>query len=274
MNSISWSPDGRGLVSTDASREIRVWDLQSSSQPAAIATSGPLQRLSWQTDNKTLVAVANANLSSSHWNAMDGKQIKTFKAAEVKEEEAGIMSPNRRLVARLSGAKEKRTITVRDTGTAAIQSIWRPDEPFALLAFNWRPHESQLNFSWSPDGSRLAIPFASDTDEGLEIWDAVLEKTISRWIRPQFTKQNWELHNPTWSPDGERVAIIGWGDVGDDGTARWSSHVHVIDVATGKRILKRLLRDRAGWRGNCRIAMESRWPPSGTGYHARPDRSV
>ena len=117
-----------------------------------------------------------------------GKLISPAKAPAVAEEEAGVLSPNRRFVARLSGRKDKRTITVRESETGLVQSIWTVDQPFKPLTHNWWPHESQLNFSWSPDSSRLAIPFASDTDEGLDIWDAARTTRSRGGSVPKFIR--------------------------------------------------------------------------------------
>jgi WD40 repeat protein/serine/threonine protein kinase len=241
VHSISWSPDGRRLVTSDAHSEIRIWDLQNP-PPVAISAGGPLQSLSWDADYTTLISVAADGLSLSQWSINDGKQIKAVKAVAIKDEDSGIVSPNRQLVARLSGSKEFRTITVRDMDTGAVRSVWNPQDPFALNeTFDRSVHEPQLNLAWSPDNRRLAIPHASQTHECLEIWDVDTGKTISRWIGPR----QWKLHSPRWSSDGTRVAIVGFGDIGDGGSQSWSPHVHVVDIHTGKRILKRLLRGRS-----------------------------
>jgi WD40 repeat protein len=267
VKSIDWSPDGRQLVSGDEHRELRIWDLQSPPRPTAIATGGRLQRLSWDADSNTLVAVAAADLATTRWGGVDGKPVEIIKTADSDVKDEGVLSPDRRFVARLSGNQvstssvtAKPTITVRDAHTGAIQSIWRAEEPFGVLTYKWLPHESELNLSWSPDSSRLAILVASDTDEGLEIWDAIQEKPVSRWMRRQINPQDWDLHNPEWSPDGTRVVIEGKGDVGENGTSQHSPYVHIIDATTGKRTLKRLMGNRARYGGP--IA-EKAWSPDG-----------
>jgi len=74
----------------------------------------------------------------------------------------------------------------------------------------------------------------------MEIWDVDHERRISSWNRRKFAESDNHLDIPTWSPDGARVAVVGNGDLGDDGS-RWSSHVHVVDAASGRRILKRTM---------------------------------
>jgi eukaryotic-like serine/threonine-protein kinase len=233
VNSVGWSPDGKQLVTTDALREIRIWDLQRSLQPPSITAGAPLQRLSWEADSDTLVSVAASDLSASFWSATDGKPIKIAKPAAYEGADAGKLSRDGRLIAHLSREHDKPAITVRDALTGVVHAIWRPEESFAPTAC-----------SWSPDGSKLAITIGSPTDSGLECWNVDHEQTISRWTRPKFYVDDkiWagDVFNfPTWSPDGARVALVGHGDLGDNGTPIWSSHVHVIDVAGGTRILKR-----------------------------------
>ena len=44
----------------------------------------------------------------------------------------------------------------------------------------------------------------------------------------------------TWSPNGAYVSLVGQGDIGDNGITFWTDHLHVIDITSGKRVLKRI----------------------------------
>ena len=141
----------------------------------------------------------------------DGKPIKIAKPAAYESADAGKLSPDGRLIAYLSREDDKPAITVRDAATGAVHAIWRPEESFEPVAY-----------SWSPDGSNLAITIGSPTHSGLECWKVDHEQTISRWTRPKFYADNniWAadvFSFPTWSPDGGRVALVGHGDPGDNG---------------------------------------------------------
>jgi len=86
------------------------------------------------------------------------------------------------------------------------------------------------------------------------------ERQISRWTHQRFLPSDWGFTIPTWSPDGAYVAVVGLGDLGDNGTPIWSSHIHVIDVATGKRTTKRMFGNRPRYGGQIEALA---WSPSG-----------
>ena len=80
--------------------------------------------------------------------------------------------------------------------------------------------------------------------------------------------------SPLGRPMAARVALVGHGDLGDGGLPIWSSHVHVIDVASGERILKRPINaDRARTGGSITaLALEPRRAIPGLGQLRRLDR--
>ena len=228
VKSVGWSPDGRRLVTTDSQCEIRNWDLDSPLQPPVISTGAPLQSLTWELDSNTLVSVDASNMTSSFWRVTDGAKIKEMPTHAVDHvvERGGVLSPDRRLTAQWTRSDDRLAITVRDAKTGAVHSIWHSEESF-----------EPLSFAWSQDGSKLAISTASGTEWRLEVWDSDHGRQISRWTRCKFDKGYNRLEIPTWSPDCTRVAVVGFGDLGDDGS-RSSSHVHIIDVASGRRVFK------------------------------------
>src|SRR5262249_30303864 len=104
-----------------------------------------------------------------------------------------------------------------------------------------------------PDSAKLAISTSLEKSSPLEIWDINEERAISHWSRerpPQLQKLiDNSVQLLTWSPDGALLAVVGLGDSGENGNPFYSSHVHVIDVANGQRILKRPFGNRPRYGG-------------------------
>ncbi len=238
VNSVSWSPDGTHLVTTDAYREIRIWDLQSPGQSHSISTGSPVARIDWSNRADSLSSVAAGDLTISRWHTKDGERIETVSPLVSAGEDTGILSPDGRLWAHWSGANESKSITVRKVKSAAVHSVWTAGESF-----------EPRSFAWSPKGTKLAVVIRSATSFDLECWYVNKEQQISRWIHRRINNGTDELTNPTWSPDGASVALVGLGDFGDNGNPVWSSHLHVVDVATGKRTRKRMFGNRSRYGG-------------------------
>jgi WD40 repeat protein/serine/threonine protein kinase len=243
VNSLDWSPDGDQLVTTDAISEIRIWDLRTRVATHQIVTGRPLERLTWQADGETLISVAASDLTSSVWQAKTGKLIKSETPRGDDGEDMGKkVSPDRQLIAQFTRDGDQRKITIRETATGAIHSIWRPHDSF-------EPNR----YSWSYDSSKLAIALNSPTHSELECWDVNREATVSRWV----TQLVQELDTtPRWSPNDTHIAVIGRGDIGDNGASAWLAHIHIIEADTGKRIFKRSIRNQARGGG---FAISSSW---------------
>ncbi len=240
---VDWSPDGRRLVTSDGHSEVKIWDLQSAHQPPPIDTRATVLQLQWSTGKNRLVSIDD-QLEITTWDVDNASKINEALAVVGDGEDAGLLNPDGSLRAHWVGDFPERTIMVRNARSGAIHSEWRPAEPLAAR-----------DFSWAPDGKRLAISVFSSTyyghrtnTAGLECWDVNEERRISLWERATF-KTRRSIPPPIWSPDGARVAVEGTGDFGDNGSSYWSSHVHIVDIPAGRRLLKRAFGNRPGYGG-------------------------
>ena len=226
VNSLAWSPDGTHLVTSDRIEETRIWDCNAPIQPQPISTDGSLQSLAWQNDGQTLIAVSAEDHALSYWNAAEGSRIRI---EQPQAEGPVLWSPDRRLLAVRAGTDENPEIQIVDVGTKAVHSVWQG-------AAQHRLH----TFVWSPDAAMLAIETSFDENVDLEFWDVDREQTISRWQKKQqgYFESFGQIQ---WSNDCTHVAVAARGDVGGNSTVAHRIHAHIVDVATGKRILKHQL---------------------------------
>ena len=234
VKSLAWSPDGHQLMIADESGGIRVWERDSSLRPTTIATGGTLQSLSWESDSDTLVSVASSGLASSFWNCSDGRHIQAAKIPEKLGQKSGLLSPNRRLIACPSKSDGNPIISIQGVHTGAVQSVYRPESSPRRIMTDDPTDPRRRSYAWSPDGSKLAASIKSTTETRLEVWDVHRDQRISSWSRPSVGD---ESDAPLiWSPDNRRIAVVGRGD--GDQRLMWRFHVHIIEAASGKRILK------------------------------------
>ena len=244
VNSLAWSSDGTHLVSTDGTDEIRIWDWNAPIQPRPISTGGSLESLAWLDDEGTLVAVSADVHVLSYWNTVDGSRIR-FKQS--KADGPVLWSPDRRLLALAGGTDENPQIQIVDGETEEVHSIWQGTAQHRL-------HK----IVWSPDAAMLAIETSFDENVDLEFWDVDRELTISRWQKEQHSSKE-PFGQIVWSFDCTRMAVAASGDLGEDGTVAHKAHAHILNVATGKRILKYQLGGRNHRGGVTRLA----WSPGG-----------
>lgn len=226
--SVAWSPDGARLVTSDDIEEIRIWNWNAPIQPRPIPTEGSLESLAWLNDGQTLVAVSAKDHSASYWDATLGSCIRI---EQPKVDGPVLWSPDRRLLAVRAGTDENPKIQIVDAETEAVHSVWQG-------AAQHRLHK----FVWSPDAAMLAIETTFDGNGNLVFWDVDHEQTISSWQKKQHS-YNETFGQIQWSEDSTHVAIAAHGDVGDDGSVTHKIHAHIVEVATGARILKRAFSD-------------------------------
>ena len=244
VTSVAWSPDGRHLVTSDDEEEIKIWDLDSPVQPPPISTGGSIASLFWLADARALVTVSAADDSCSFWDARKGSRIKV----EPSKVEGPVQwSSDHRLLAVRAGSDDEPGIAVHDADSGAVHSIWKGQAKHRL-------HD----FFWAPDGAKIAIVTTFEGSQDVEFWDIVRERTISRW-KKQRVKNSSHTAQIRWAGDSTRVAAVNNGDVGDNGSVKHHRHAHVIDVASGERILKHKL---GSWSHSGSISAVA-WSPDG-----------
>jgi WD40 repeat protein len=223
--SVSWSPDGRRLVTADKFRDIKLWDVGAPIQPPEIETGKAVRRLAWAADD-SVVTEPVGDRRIAYWNAVNGLLIRQ-KSVIVNVDDF-TLSPNFSLAATYS--ENSHAFVISETETA---------EPYAKLKLDsghmfdvsslWE--NARGRFEFSPDSSLIAVTTGADTFRFLEVWNIEAEQRVAVWK----SATPW-LGRLTWAPSGTLLAAIGGGDAGD--SVIWPSHLHVIDPHTGERLSK------------------------------------
>nr|WP_261360760.1 protein kinase [Aeoliella straminimaris] len=250
VNSVAWSPDGNRLVTTDDRRELRVWDLTQPPQPPPIETGSRLARIAWASPGSTLQTTAHKDGETSLWSVDDGKQLESNGLPAEDGQDIGTFSYDNRFRAYIPSATPRNTLNVV-TRSGAIHAVWKSSGTL-----------EPIRYAWSLDNKKLALITRSEDRLALDIWNVDTEETIAHWERYRDSRadNNDFLFGPAWSPDGSKIAIVAHGDPGDNGNVFWSSHIHIFDTSTGRRILKRPFGDRPRHGGNIRAL---NWSPDG-----------
>jgi WD40 repeat protein/serine/threonine protein kinase len=220
--SVSWGPAGRRLVTADNAQEIKLWDLDQHDQPPPIDAGSELQSLAWLPDNQTLVTVSRGESGSAWWNAPAGS-LERRETSVIKPPSQ--WSPDRQLAAVHLPAEH--ALSILETSTGATRAVLKldSDRRFHSCAF-------------SGDGSRLVTQSELDKRILLEFWDVDQERRTGTWSTERAYASGSTFGRFVWAAEGTRVAAAGTGDVGDDGSQYWRSHVHVFDAAAGERVGK------------------------------------
>ncbi|GLZ03979.1 hypothetical protein Acsp03_14450 [Actinomadura sp. NBRC 104412] len=261
--SVDWSPDGSRLVSSGAEGTVRIWDVRTRTQLAALdGHEGPVCAVAWSPDGR-LLASASDDGTIRVWDAADHVRVAVLRghtsmvwgvawspdgsrlASASRDREIRIWDPSAgtslmvlrghggwvRTVSwspdgtRLASASDDRTVRIWDARTGGELAALRGHE------------ETVTRAAWSPDGTRLA---SSSYDRTVRLWDPESGAT-TRTLRGHADLV-WEL---AWSPDGERLATTSF-----DRTLRlWSAEDGAELVVL---------------RGHAEVLRAVAWSPDGT----------
>jgi serine/threonine protein kinase/WD40 repeat protein len=218
LRSISWAPDGNRLATADQGVAVKLWDLARPTQPTQFSAGGAVASLSWLDDSPTLVTCAQADGARAWWDARNG---------ELRRREP----PAPRWP--IDKADARRVDLVWNAADAALQLIdVQTNETLAeLRTGSERPPEF---FAAADDGSAVLTQEGSYGSYRLRLWNVAQERETAACE----IALSQPLRGAVWSADGRKVAAIGSGEAGEEAGARWEPHAHVIDVATGQRVLK------------------------------------
>jgi serine/threonine protein kinase/WD40 repeat protein len=227
IQSVTWSPDGKRIATSDGVPELRVWNLESATQPPPIETGSPVERLSWEADDQAIVSIGESDASYTLWRVQNWVRAKKV---SISRGFVGKLSPDRDLIAESLHHDGKTSVLVKDARSGEIYSEWHCPSSFQLA-----------ELSWAPDSEKLAFQIASDHEFGFDFWSANDERHLSRWTKSYEVPGAEVVSAIAWSPNSDRLAFAGCGDAGDNGGPFWGSHVQVIDALRGQRMVKQLL---------------------------------
>ncbi|MBD2604016.1 AAA-like domain-containing protein [Scytonema hofmannii FACHB-248] len=244
VNSASFSPDGKRIVTASWDKTAKVWDWDISGKLIATLTGHQyaVNSVSFSADGKRIVT-ASYDKTAKVWD-ISGKLITTLTGHQYAVNSASFSADGKRivtasydktakvwdisgkLIATLTGhqyavnsasfsADGKRIVTASSDKTA---KVW--DISGKLLA-TLTGHQAEVNrASFSPDGKRIVT--ASD-DKTAKVWD------LNGKLIATLTGHQHRVNSSSFSPDGKRIVTTS-----DDQTAKvWDLNGKLITILTG-----------------------------------------
>jgi WD40 repeat protein len=181
VKSVSYSPDGRRVVSGSLDRTIRVWDARSGAGLTILQghEEGVLS-VSYSPDGSRIVS-GSADRTIRVWDAESGGELAVLRGHECGINQVCFSPDGRRIV---SGSADK-TVRVWDVHTAAELAVLRGHE------------DSVKSVSYSPDGSRIV---SGSLDKTIRIWDT------QRWIEVAVLRGHEDkVESVSYSPDSRQI---------------------------------------------------------------------
>ncbi|MCC5644003.1 WD40 repeat domain-containing protein [Nostoc sp. CHAB 5824] len=182
VNSVSFSPDGKTLVSGSDDDTIKFWDVKTGKLTRTLKE--PVASVSFSPDGKTLVSGSIETIKL--WNVNTGKVIRILKGRD--DAIASVsFSPDGKTLA--SGGWDK-TIKLWDVKTGK--------KIYTLEGHDY----SVTSVSFSPDGKTLA---SSSWDKTIKLWNVKTGNEIRT-----LKGHNNRVSSVSFSPDGKTLASGSW----------------------------------------------------------------
>ena len=200
INSVSFSPDGKRIVSASNDETIRIWDVQTGRQigEPLRGHTGYVKYASFSPDGERIVSASSWDNTVRIWNAQTGRQIDFYKG------NFASFSPDGRFIVSASG---DRTIRIWD--------IWSGNQ----IGESLKGHSDYVkSASFSPDGKCIV---SASGDKTIRIWDVQTGRQIGEPLRGHTNSVNYA----SFSSDGKCIV-----SASDDKTIR------IWDVQTGRQI--------------------------------------
>jgi WD40 repeat protein len=202
ITSVSFSHDGRSVLTGSADGTARLWDA-ATGQPVRVFGDGHglVWSVAFSPDGRSMVTAADDG--SSVWEVATGKLLRSFEPAT-----SAVFAPDGRTL--LTGSIPADTKAGRETHATLQDTVTGAE----IRRFG-SPFESMF-VAFSPDGKNVATA----GPRTLGLWDAETGKQ-SR----QLSAQTWEFATAVYSSDGQRI-LTGH----NDGSAR------LWEAETGKEL--------------------------------------
>ncbi|MBM3983750.1 MAG: hypothetical protein FJ304_26480 [Planctomycetes bacterium] len=240
VNSVSWSPDGKRILTGSGDNTAKVWDAAKGQEVLTLkGHDRQVFSVSWSPDGKRILTGSGDN-TARVWDAATGQEVLVLKGHDSSVNSVAWSPDGKRLLtgsgdntAKVWDAATGQEVLVLKGHTRQLTSVaWSPDGKRLLTGSQdntakvWdaatgqavltlKAHDSSVNsVAWSPDGKRL---LTGSFDSTAKVWDAASGQEVlalkghNGEVRSVAWSHNGEVRSVSWSPDGQRI-LTGSGD--------------------------------------------------------------
>ncbi|MEH2081700.1 MAG: tetratricopeptide repeat protein [Nostoc sp.] len=199
--SVSFSPDGKTIVTASSDKTARLWTLNGQLLQKFKGHQGNVLSVSFSPDGKT-IATASSDKTARLWT-LNGQLLQEFKG-------------HQGIVLSVSFSPDGKTIaTASDDKTARLWTL------NGQLLQEFKGHQGYvLSVSFSPDGKTIAT---ASSDNTARLW------TLNGQLLQEFKGHQGSVWGMSFSPDGKTIATAS-----DDNTARlWTLNGQLLQEFKG-----------------------------------------
>ena len=185
VEAVSFSPDGRTIVSGSGDRTLKLWDTASGRELRTLnGHTDNVRSVAFSLDGRTIVSVSGDN-TIKLWDTASGRELRTLSERGSSISAVAFSANGSKMVS----CRQDKTINIWDVGSGR--------ELFTL-----RGHSDVADsVAFSPDGHKIVTGHRDNT---LILWDA----TSGRKLRTMGQINPVQIHSVAFSPDG-RTAVSG-----------------------------------------------------------------
>jgi len=210
VNSVTFSPDGKQVLSGAGDGTVKLWDIASGLELRAYSgDDGVVASIAFSSDGKQVLSVSQdySGFSTKLWDMASGREIKTFKG-ELYGVSAAFSPDGKQM---LTGSQQDKNVKLWDTASGRVIRTFRG-------------HTAGVNsVAFSPDGKQVLS--SCSVDKTIKLWDAANGREIRTF--------SGVASSVAFSPDGKQV-LSGSGGPSFDGIKDFT--VKLWDAASGQEI--------------------------------------